>query len=101
MLYVELYAKERINYGYSDAVLDKSERARLNISSAKYEKEVLQWQWGKFEYPNLYSFPKTMKNGIASVCVDKHKHYFFSFPNDTHIVISEERPNDFVAYILF
>jgi two-component system, NtrC family, nitrogen regulation sensor histidine kinase NtrY len=101
MLYVELVAKEKMNYGYSDAVFDKGSGAGLNITSAKYEGEILQWQWGKYKYPNLYVFANDSSDTGKIVCANGYKHYFFSYPHDVHIIISEKRPNDIAAYLLF
>ncbi len=98
MLYVELYAKRENKLRLFGAVLDKSERARLDISSAKYEK-VLQWQWGKFEYQPLLFSENHEKRYCFGVRGQTQTLLLFLFL--TYIVISEERPNDFVAYILF
>lgn len=101
-LFILLFRKSGMeNYGYQD-VLFESETSRLSLllSTAQYVDGVKVYSTGRYVYPDALDAKNYLKEDNITY-YNGYAHYIFPYNNNTYIIVSEQHPQKYWAYMLF
>jgi len=101
-LFLVLFRKSGLeNYGYQDALFEsETSRLSLSLSTAQYVDGVKVYGTGRYVYPDVLDAKNYLKEGNITY-YNGYAHYIFPYDHNTYIIVSEQHPKKYWAYMLF
>ena len=101
-LYIVLFKKSGMeNYGYQDVLFEpETSRLSLSLSTVQYVHGEKVFSAGRYTYPDLLDAENYLKHGKITY-YDGYAHYIFPYADETYIIVGEQHPKQYWAYMLF
>jgi signal transduction histidine kinase len=101
-LFLVLFKKSGMeNYGYQDVLFEpETNRLSLLLSTAQYVNGEKVYSAGRYEYPDVLDAKNYLKDGNITY-YNGYAHYIFPYGKDTYIIVGEQHPQKYWAYMLF
>lgn len=101
-LFLVLFKKSGMeNYGYQDVLFEpETNRLSLLLSTAQYVNGEKVYSAGRYEYPDVLDATNYLNDDNITY-YNGYAHYIFPYDDDTYIIVGEQHPQEYWAYMLF